>query len=179
MKCWQECAAFTRSTAGNDVVATIFIIPSPTLPHFFSFIATYSHRRSARIKKLIQRKLLRMPKNLGVATFPDPINHFGFCRQCSVAGGERVSPSPLGWYNLIMTKIILSEYRGTGCHLSGHAVVSDWQHTSFVLQQSHLALVGGYNLHDHIPLISELSESRSNGFFVIGSLYFFFEPPFF
>ena len=35
------------------------------------------HRRSARIKKLILRKLLRMPKNLGVVTFPEPVGHFG------------------------------------------------------------------------------------------------------
>ena len=41
-------------------------------PVFFS-VATFSHRRRARIKKLIQRKLLRMPKNLGVYPFPDPV----------------------------------------------------------------------------------------------------------
>ena len=44
---------------------------------FFSSVATPSHRRSARIKKLIQQKLLRTPKNLGVHTFPDPLCHFG------------------------------------------------------------------------------------------------------
>ena len=43
---------------------------------FFS-VATFSHRRSAWIKKLIQQKLLRTPKNLGVDTFPDPVSHFG------------------------------------------------------------------------------------------------------
>ena len=37
----------------------------------------FPHRRSARIKKLIWRKLLRMPKNLGVDTFLDPVGHFG------------------------------------------------------------------------------------------------------
>ena len=47
-KFWHERAAFQRSafgwsTAGNDVVATISIIS----------VATFSHRRSARIKKLI------------------------------------------------------------------------------------------------------------------------------
>ena len=53
---WRKAAAFQRSafgrsTTGNDVVATIFIrffFPPP----FFS-VATFSHRRSARIKKLI------------------------------------------------------------------------------------------------------------------------------
>ena len=40
-------SAFWQSTAGNDVVATIFI-------HlFFLFFPVFSHRRSARIKKLI------------------------------------------------------------------------------------------------------------------------------
>ena len=60
---WRERAAFQRSafgrsTAGNDVVATIFIriffsfFFSPFFFPFFS-VATFSHRRSARIKKLI------------------------------------------------------------------------------------------------------------------------------
>ena len=71
----------------------------------FSSVATFSHRRSARIKKLIYQKLLRMPKNLGEDTSPDPVGHFGAqwqavrrCRRCGVAGGERVPPAPLGWY---------------------------------------------------------------------------------
>ena len=88
-KCWRERAAFQRSafgrsTAGNDVVATIFIrlfsfffFFPVFFPFFFSSVATFSHRRSARIKKLILRKLLRMPINLGVDTFPDPVGHFG------------------------------------------------------------------------------------------------------
>ena len=36
-----------------------------------------SHRRSARIKKLIVRKLTGAPKNHGVHTFLDPVGHFG------------------------------------------------------------------------------------------------------
>merc|ERR1711954_400716 len=44
---------------------------------FFFSVATFSHRRSARIKKLILRKLTGSPKNLGVDTFPDPLRHFG------------------------------------------------------------------------------------------------------
>ena len=62
---WHECAAFQRSafgrlTAGNDVVATIFIslfffpqFPPPLFSRFFFYVATFSQRRSARIKKLI------------------------------------------------------------------------------------------------------------------------------
>ena len=54
---WRERAAFQQSafgwsTAGNDVVATIFIRLFFFFP-FFSSVATFSHRRSARIKKLI------------------------------------------------------------------------------------------------------------------------------
>ena len=62
---WHERAAFQRSvfgrlTAGNDVVATIFIrlffflsfFPVFFLFFFFS-VATFSHKRSARIKELI------------------------------------------------------------------------------------------------------------------------------
>ena len=36
-----------------------------------------SHRRSARIKKLIVRKLTGAPKNHGVHPFLDPVGHFG------------------------------------------------------------------------------------------------------
>ena len=36
-----------------------------------------SHRRSARIKKLIVRKLTGVPKNHGVPPFLDPVGHFG------------------------------------------------------------------------------------------------------
>ena len=49
-----------------------------------------------------------MTKNLGVHTFPDPVGHFGFCRQCGIAGGEQVPPSPLGWY-LFIFKIWIKE----------------------------------------------------------------------
>ena len=36
-----------------------------------------SHRRSARIKKLISRNLIRAPNNLGLDTFPEPGRYFG------------------------------------------------------------------------------------------------------
>ena len=49
----------------------------PFFSRFFPSVATFSHRMSARIKKLILRKLLRTPKNLGVDTFPAPLCHFG------------------------------------------------------------------------------------------------------
>ena len=39
-------------------------------------VATFSHRRSARIKKLISRKLTGAPKILGVDHFQDPVGHF-------------------------------------------------------------------------------------------------------
>ena len=50
-----------------------------------------------------------MANNLGLDPFPDyvchfwpPGGHFGFCRRCGVAGGERVPPAPLGWYFLLI-----------------------------------------------------------------------------
>ena len=87
---WRERAAFQRSafgrsTAGNDVVATIFIriffFFSLFFPVFF-FRFFFSPSRpflieGVRIKKLIKRKLMGTPKNLGVDTFPDPFGHFG------------------------------------------------------------------------------------------------------
>ena len=45
--------------------------------HFFFSVATFSHRRRARIKKLILRKWLEMANNLGLDPFPDPVGHFG------------------------------------------------------------------------------------------------------
>ena len=90
-------SAFGRSTAGNDVVATFFISLFSALrfPSPLSISAvTYSHRRSARIKKLIQQKLFRTLKNLGETPFQTPSDilghpgsHFGFCRRCGIAGG--------------------------------------------------------------------------------------------
>ena len=85
---WHERAefqqsAFGRSTAGNDVVATIFISlfsPPPFFPIFpqlFFSVTTFYHRRSARIKKHILQKLLRMSKNWK---------------------NERMKPQPLGFY---------------------------------------------------------------------------------
>ena len=44
---------------------------------FFFSITTFSHKRRARIKKLILRKLTKGPKNLRVHPFPDPCGHFG------------------------------------------------------------------------------------------------------
>ena len=58
-------------------VFSFFFPPLFSLFSVFFSVATFSHRRSARIKKLIQRKLTGTPKNLGVDTFPDPLRHFG------------------------------------------------------------------------------------------------------
>ena len=35
-----------------------------------------------------------------LAILGTPGGHFGFCRRCGVAGGEREPPAPLGWYVL-------------------------------------------------------------------------------
>ena len=99
---WYERAvfqqsAFGSSTAGNDIVATIFIILFFCLFPVFSPL-TFSYRRSVRIQKLILRKLTE-----GLNPFPDPIGHFGppgghfgFYRQGGVTGSERVPPALLG-----------------------------------------------------------------------------------
>ena len=42
---------------------------------FFS-VVYFSHRRSDQIKKLIEQKLMGLPKNLRVRHFPDPVSHF-------------------------------------------------------------------------------------------------------
>ena len=127
---WHERAAFQRSslgrsTTGNDVVATILIsLISVLFSPFSPFSAvTFSHRKSAWIKKLISQKLAGAPKNLGVHPFPDPIGHFGAPWQpfqifevLREAGGkvlqavrccrrEQVPPSPLGWYCILLSSI--------------------------------------------------------------------------
>ena len=57
--------------SGGRLATTLFSIP------FFSIfsVATFSHRRSARVKKLIYLKLTGASKN--VDTLPGPIGHFG------------------------------------------------------------------------------------------------------
>ena len=54
---WRERVAFQRSA--------------------FSSVATFSHRRSAWIKKLFSESCLEHPKTLGKTPFQDPIGHFG------------------------------------------------------------------------------------------------------
>ena len=67
---------FGRQSAGNDVVATKNAFLFFSFVFFFS-VVYFSHRRSAWIEKLIQRKLKGAPQNLGVDPFPDPVGHFG------------------------------------------------------------------------------------------------------
>ena len=43
---------------------------------FFFSVTTFSHRRSAGIKKLILQKCLGTAINLGLEPFPDPVGHF-------------------------------------------------------------------------------------------------------
>ena len=66
-------SAFGRST-GNDVSGNYFHHSFFSPPFFFSSVTTFSHKRSARIKKLI---LMGTPKNLWVDLFSDPVGHFG------------------------------------------------------------------------------------------------------
>ena len=88
--CWQWGSGHYNHSSSPSFFPPIFSI-------FFFSVATFSHRRSAQIKKLIQWKLLRTQKKLGVDTFTDPVRHFGApwrpfwilqaVRRCGVAGG--------------------------------------------------------------------------------------------
>ena len=76
-----------------------FISPPPFAPVYS--VTTFPG--SAGIKNLCSNSWWNT-QNLGVDIFPYPIgyfgppgNHFRFCRQCCVAGGERVPPAPLCW----------------------------------------------------------------------------------
>ena len=109
---WHERAAFQRSAfgwsnAGNDVVATI-IISLFFFSRFFPIFTVFFH--SARIKKLILRKLLRTPKNLGVDNFPDPVGHFGApWRQFRIL--QAVSECPLRRQADIFLSVLKYEHR--------------------------------------------------------------------
>ena len=69
-------SAFGRST-GYDVSGHYKRHYFLLFLFFLLSVVYFSHRRSARIKKLILGKLLKMPKNLGVDTFTDLVGHFG------------------------------------------------------------------------------------------------------
>ena len=84
---WQEWRRYSRSlfrrSTGNNVSGHYFCCYSFIIHFFlpvfqlFFFIGTFSHRRSARMKKLILQKWLKMANNLGSDPFPDPVGHFG------------------------------------------------------------------------------------------------------
>ena len=94
-----------RGLTGTTIVDCYFH-HSFTLLLFFHFSATtFSHRRNARIKKLILWKLTGAPKNWGVDTFSDSDGHLGapwrpfwILQAVRCYSGEKVPPAPLGWY---------------------------------------------------------------------------------
>ena len=121
---WRERAAFQRSafgrsTAGNDVVATIFIrlflffpprfFSSPSRPfliegvlgskNLFSKVAWNAQkprgRHISRPRRPFWGPLAAILDFAGGAAL-QAVRH---CRRCGVAGSERVPPSPLGWYH--------------------------------------------------------------------------------
>ena len=71
-----------------------------------SFPQYFSPSQYFLIKRLLgSKKLMRVPKYIGLNLFPEPSGHFGvpwrrfgFCRHFGVAGDEQVPPLPLGWY---------------------------------------------------------------------------------
>ena len=67
----------------------------------FSSVATFSHRRSARIKKLIQQKLTGTQKSRGRDLSRPRRPFWGpIVVILDLAGGDRVPLPPLGWYFL-------------------------------------------------------------------------------
>ena len=64
---------------------------------FIIFFYQPPRLRSAQIRNLNNESWFEQPKE-PVGCFGAPGGHFGFWRQCGVAGGQRVPPSPLGWY---------------------------------------------------------------------------------
>ena len=76
-------------------------------PRFLSSVATFSHRRSARIKNLFSL-------NLGVDTFPDPLIHFGapwrpFWILQAVRRCRRLASAPFA-ARLVLTKLLLEGF---------------------------------------------------------------------
>ena len=66
-------------------------------------------------KNLFSESCLKWPITLGWTPFQTPSailgatgGHFGFCRRCDVAGGERVPPAPLGWYFCRFCQVLLN-----------------------------------------------------------------------
>ena len=92
---------------------------APWQPFWISRPLIGRNTRSARIKKLILLKWLKMANNLGLDPFPDSVGHFGAPSQllrilhvvlwCSVAGGKRVPPAPLGCYISIFSVATFSD----------------------------------------------------------------------
>ena len=76
---------------------------------FFKYVQI---TKNSYIQLIIRKeKLIWVPKNLMVTLFRHPGTHFGFCRQCSLAGGERGAPAALGWYSELWHKRCLDAMR--------------------------------------------------------------------
>ena len=110
---WHERSALqsvaVRRSTGNDVSGHYF--RHYFLLFFFHFFFFSPPSRPFLIegvlvsKNLFSESCLKWPITLGWTPFQTPSailgppgGHFGFCRRCGVAGGERVPPAPLGWY---------------------------------------------------------------------------------
>ena len=96
-------------STGNDVSGHYF---RHYFLLFFSFFIFSPPSRPFLIegvlvsKNLFSESCLKWPITLGWTPFQTPSailgppgGHFGFCRRCGVAGGERVPLAPLGWYS--------------------------------------------------------------------------------
>ena len=64
----------------------------------FSCFSSFPHFYVSSVVYFSQKSRDREPFRTSLAILMPTRGHFGFCRGCGIAGGERVPPSPLGWY---------------------------------------------------------------------------------
>ena len=98
MTCGTSSWRFSRSalgrSTGNNVIGHYE-------RHYFFYVVTFSHGRSAQIKNLILRKLMGVPQNLKGEHLSRPRQPFGgpLPAILEFAGGEQVHPAaPLGCF---------------------------------------------------------------------------------
>ena len=59
--------------------------------------------------------------------------HFGFCRRCGIAGGERVPLAPLGWYSIQHPCILIHTIQNENLYILIHTIQHN-THTSSYIQ---------------------------------------------
>ena len=90
----QEVGVPVSLRLGGRLAMTLVATIKDIIFSFFLFSSCPSS--TLLIEGVLESKtyLARAPKNLGV----EPTGHFGFFNHFGIAGGERVTQAPLGWY---------------------------------------------------------------------------------